>query len=125
VSYHPIRSYAILADIIDERKRQYATFGDQGDLTDYPVDLLEVWGYSERLDSLPSADVARRWCDDADREGHLSWSHILTEEFAEVVDEADVSALGRGSSALRTELVQLAAVCVAWIEAIDSRTVKS
>lgn len=46
--------------------------------------------------------------------GTKTWKHILNEEVAEALAEDD-------PSALRAELLQAAAVVVAWIEAIDRR----
>lgn len=57
---------------------------------------------------------AKSTCDAARDGGEVSWRHVLQEEVAEVFAE-------RGGSMLqRAELVQVAAVCLRWIEAIDS-----
>jgi NTP pyrophosphatase (non-canonical NTP hydrolase) len=49
---------------------------------------------------------------------------VLAEEFGEVAKEVCDSGFGNGGppdlSLLRTELVQLAACCVAWVEGIDA-----
>jgi hypothetical protein len=42
----------------------------------------------------------------------VTWAHILTEEFYEALAEAD-------PEKLREELVQVAAVAVAWVECLD------
>lgn len=47
--------------------------------------------------------------------GVITWRSILTEEVAEAYAEKD-------PVKLRAELIQVAAVCTAWIEAIDRRT---
>ena len=47
-------------------------------------------------------------------DGSVTFEHILTEEWAEAMAESD-------PDALRAELVQVAAVAVQWIEAIDIR----
>jgi hypothetical protein len=64
------------------------------------------------------ASHARKAYDDAARDGTLTWMHILAEEIAEAREEASHSNV----DALRKELVQVAAVAVSWIEAIDWRT---
>ena len=46
--------------------------------------------------------------------GKLTWQDIAEEEFLEAVSETD-------PVKLREELIQLAAVCVAWIECLDRR----
>jgi hypothetical protein len=60
------------------------------------------------------ADEARALCQRAAREGFLTWSHILMEEVREAMAEEN-------PAALRTELVQCAAVIQAWLWDLDSR----
>lgn len=59
------------------------------------------------------ADHFRNRCDEAAKRGKDTWADILLEETYEALAEAD-------KVALRKELVQAAAVCVAWIEALDA-----
>jgi hypothetical protein len=54
-------------------------------------------------------------CDAAAKAGILDWQIILLEEVAEALAESD-------PAALKTELIQVMAVCKAWVEAIDRRT---
>lgn len=61
------------------------------------------------------ADQARQECEQAGETGGLSWRHVLFEEVAEALAEADPAKLRRG-------LVQVAAVAVQWIQAIDHRS---
>jgi len=96
-----VRDFAAAID--DERQRQLAKFGDQH----HPDGTGQ---YPETID----ADVARMACQSAAEGGYLDWLHILREEVAEAFAESD-------PAALRTELVQVAAVCAAWIADIDSR----
>ena len=56
--------------------------------------------------------IARNACDRAAREGRCSFAHVLDEEASEVLAEED-------PVKLRSELVQLAAVCVKWVEKLD------
>jgi hypothetical protein len=84
----------------------------------------EKWGEQNH----PDGTGARRWADaanvvrgevnDAARQGRTSWNGVLREEVFEALAESD-------QAKLRKELVQVAAVAVAWIEAIDRRTVTS
>ncbi|MEU4216216.1 hypothetical protein [Actinoplanes sp. NPDC026623] len=60
------------------------------------------------------ADAARRACQREAEAGHRTWRSILFEEVAEAFAET-------APAALRAELVQVAAVAAAWIEAIDRR----
>lgn len=66
---------------------------------------------------LPPVDKAKYVADEAAKKGDLTWSHIAVEELAEVVSaDNDIHR--------RHELVQLAAVCVAWIESLDRKMEK-
>lgn len=93
-----------LADVSAERDRQRARHGEQT-LPDGTG--LEAWDEIER-------DDARRRCDRATLAGRLSWRLVFEEEVAEVLAETE-------PELLRAELVQVAAVAVQWIEAIDRR----
>lgn len=93
-----------LAEEIDaERQRQLAKFGDQH----HPD------GTGDRRWA-DAANVVRGEVDDAARAGLTTWNGILREELFEVLAEED-------PVRLHTELVQVAAVCAAWIADIDSR----
>ncbi|MFE9777769.1 hypothetical protein ACFYPA_06380 [Streptomyces sp. NPDC005775] len=92
------------AEAIDEeRSRQLAKFGDQH----HP----DGTGNKSQQDD---ADRARRFCQDAFGSGYGTWADILTEEVAEAFAERD-------HAKLRTELIQVASVCAAWIADLDSR----
>ncbi len=88
--------------ILAERERQRAKWGDQSHLPNGTGGL-----YREML-----RDSAQVDCNLAIDEGNVTWRHILAEEVAEALAESD-------RDRLRAELVQVAAVCVQWIEAID------
>lgn len=60
------------------------------------------------------AAMSRDDCDRAHRDGEGTWVDILQEEFYEALCETD-------PLKLRAELIQVVAVGVAWIEAIDRR----
>ncbi|MFJ3537019.1 hypothetical protein ACIPQA_16300 [Streptomyces sp. NPDC090109] len=92
------------AEAIDtERQAQLAKFGDQK----HP-DGTALTEDSER------ADRARHICESMARLGELSWRDVLLEEVYEAFAEDD-------PARLRAELVQVAAVCAAWIWDIDQR----
>lgn len=92
----------VLADVAAERAAQDARWGvrDIPDGTDTGHAAV--------------ADAAKRDTDAAGQDGSLTWRHILEEEFHEALAETD-------PAALRTELVQTAAVAVKWVQAIDRR----
>jgi hypothetical protein len=98
---------AILAEIAEERRRQHAKWGVQrhpfGTGTD-PAGDREI------------ADMARESCQRAFAEGDGTWRHILEEEVCEAFAESD-------PVKLRAELVQVAAVAVQMVEAIDRENI--
>lgn len=98
----------VLTDIAAERARQDEKWGEQNhpDGTGADYTLAEVAELDVRF--------ARTRCDRAFERGAGSWEHILFEEFCEAMAEDD-------PVRLRAELLQLAAVAVHWIEAIDQR----
>src|SRR5512139_2922113 len=79
----------------------------------------EMWGLQDLPDGCDpgfaaEADQAKETARTAWTAGELSWRHVLVEEVFEALAE---DAPGR----LRAELVQVAAVAVKWIEALDRR----
>lgn len=94
---------AFAEEIDAERQRQLAKFGEQH----HPDGTGNV-------SQQEYADVKRRWCEDAFGSGYGTWADILAEEVAEAEAERD-------PAKLRAELVQVAAVCAAWVADIDSR----
>ncbi|QDH93048.1 hypothetical protein SEA_STEPHIG9_49 [Mycobacterium phage Stephig9] len=95
----------------EERMAQDGKWGEQN----WP-DALSQCNYPS-----PGALAARAITDGRAQDGSLSYTDILLEEVAEAVDEARASALGvRGSKGrLKTELIQVAAVAVAWFEKLN------
>lgn len=92
----------VLADVAAERAAQDIQWGVQ-DLPDGTATAHAA-----------VADAAKRDVRAAWQAGRLTWRHILEEEFHEALAETD-------PAALRTELVQTAAVAVKWAQAIDRR----
>jgi hypothetical protein len=89
-------------DILAERQRQNAKWGEQN----HPDGTSGEW--------VPHAHHHRLVCQMAAESGAVTWRHILIEEVAEAFAETD-------PARLREELVQVAAVALQWIEAIDRR----
>lgn len=92
----------VLDEVDAERHRQHAKWGEQG----HPSGTDASWR--------TSADWVRQQVEKAAREGRVTFLDILQEEVLEVFAETD-------PARLRAELVQVAAVAVQWIEAIDRR----
>jgi hypothetical protein len=96
----------VLAEVEAERQRQHARFGEQ---------------------SLPDGTGGEGWREAAQEErealqratllGRDTYANIFSEEVCEAFAESD-------PAKLRAELVQVAAVAVQWIEAIDGRGVQ-
>lgn len=94
-----------LAEIAAERARQEAKWGQQN----HP-DGTAITGDDKRAAS------ARHTCQAMAGRGEVTWRDILWEEVAEALAESN-------PATLRAELIQVAAVCAAWIEALDRRAV--
>jgi hypothetical protein len=94
---------AFAEEIDAERQRQLAKFGEQHH--------RDGTGNKSQQDD---AERARRWCQDAFGAGYGTWADILAEEVAEAFAERD-------HTKLRAELLQIAAVCAAWVHDLDSR----
>lgn len=91
----------ILQDIARERGRQLQKWGEQN----HP----DGTGDPERVRAML---VAKQKENLAFNTGNGTWLHIMEEEVAEAFAETD-------QKRLREELIQVAAVAVSWIEAID------
>ncbi|MFC9949225.1 hypothetical protein ACFVIN_01430 [Streptomyces prasinus] len=98
-----VRQFAQEVDA--ERQRQLEQFGDQRhpDGTGLPVYQHSANRYRDHTDRATAAGV-------------LAWRDVLLEEVHEALAEKD-------PAKLRAELVQVAAVCAAWITDLDSRAV--
>lgn len=102
----------VLMDIDNERMRQVDKWGIQHRPEVIPGVLDSERFHAER--------DAREACDSAEKNGPLpgytggaTWEDIIREELAEAVNELD-------KAKRREELVQCAAVLVAWIEDLDA-----
>jgi NTP pyrophosphatase (non-canonical NTP hydrolase) len=73
---------------------------------------------------IPVARRAKFLCQSAASKGECTYAHILIEEVAEAIEAAtihdlDLAAEVAPTSDLRDELLQIAAVAVAWVEKLD------
>lgn len=102
----------ILRDVLTERQRQFDLWGDQDHpsvcKSDENRPITEIYG-------LPTAAEAREDVEVSRELGYLSWAGIATEELSEVVE-------ARTEEERREELVQLTALLIGWIEAIDRKS---
>jgi len=106
----------VFKEVIDERIRQDAKWGEQNHPCLDPVLLTRENGCTpERMCEeygVPSEAMAKQGCDLAFKHNYGTFAHIAVEEMSEVISTLD-------TEKRREELVQLTAVCVAWIEKID------
>jgi hypothetical protein len=96
------RTRNFLRDVDAERLRQIDKWGDQR----HPD--------GTNLKNSDWRDHVQGQCRRAAAEDRVTWAHILQEEFVEALAEVE-------PDKIRTELIQVAAVCAAWISDIDRR----
>lgn len=101
----------LAVELLAERRRQDQKWGPVQQYLDRPDG---TGGTTEENDSQGCLADARERYRVADEAGELTWAHILDEEHAEVIAEAD-------PDKLVAELVQLAAVALKHAEAIRLR----
>lgn len=108
----------VLAEVAVERQHQDRRWGEQN----HP-DRMTMYGSPifRMAYGIESAAYFQRKLADANRRGECSWDRILLEEVAEAMDECAEDDVVH----LREELVQVAAVAVAWVECIDRRIAAS
>ena len=95
---------------IDDIQGERARIASLGHTADLP-DGTGMWR------QVADAEEVRDECDEATKRGTVTFRHLPAEEAAEAFAES-------GPAKLRAELVQVAAVCVRWIETIDARCTK-
>lgn len=106
----------VLADVVKERARQDAKFGDQTDLPDVsPFATSE--DHAALIHGIPNERDAKAAYEDATRGDEAAWLDVLVEEVAETLAPAVAGDLVH----LREEVLQVAAVAVKWAQAIDKR----
>lgn len=106
----------IFEEIRIERQKQNEKWGEQNHPCLDQVLLKRQGGCNpQRMCEeyeIPSEARAKQMCDSAFTKNQGTYAHIAVEEMSEVVSAFDIHKR-------REELVQLTAVCVAWIEKID------
>jgi hypothetical protein len=100
----------VLAEVLEERHRQVARYGHNDDL-DMGMGPNVRWLLPYTQDSAVDVEQALRtdYEDYEDDTGQPTWTHLLREEFAEAVMEAD-------PVKREQELIQLAALCASCVE---------
>lgn len=103
----------VLAEVYAERCRQDAKWGEQNHpngTASWAQPLLKIC--SDKTPASLLAELATYSTDYAAEDGTLTYADIFLEEVFEAVAEED-------PEKLRAELIQCAAVAVAWVEKID------
>lgn len=107
---------SVLFEVARERSRQDAKWGTQNHPLVDPVLLHRPHTRMAEEFEIPTALRATQLCQGAAARGEVTWAHILVEEVAEFVAAAQ-----HDQAEARAELVQVAAVAIAAVEAIDRR----
>lgn len=106
----------IFKEIRIERQKQNEKWGEQNHACLDVVLLNRIGSCTPKRMcdeyELPSEERAKQMCDNAFSQGRGTYAHIAVEEMSEVISAFDIHKR-------REELIQLTAVCVAWIEKID------
>lgn len=101
---------SVLADVNEERYQQANKWGPQHHPDQLPGSKLAGHSFKYLADAYKQSNDS----DEAKAPEFTNWTNILLEEVFEALSEHDIAML-------RKELVQVAAVAVAWIEDIDYR----
>jgi len=103
VEFDESKTQGVLRDVLDERAYQHGKWGKQ----EHPNGTSEV-KYTGMM------QMAQAMCNKRADDGSITWFDILQEEFYE-------AASCEIKEDLRAELIQVAAVAVAWIEMLDEQ----
>lgn len=122
-------SRGIAQEVVVERARQLNKWGIQDhvsvdyDRIEYPEAASSVGEQACQFYHIPTAAAAKHITAQRADAGRLTYADILLEEVSEAIDAAGEGIDGERNDDLRNELVQVAAVAIAWIEALDRRGV--
>lgn len=110
-----INTINVLDEVFEERKRQVARYGFNETLED-GVGPDAKWAHP--LTALPATEIESDFRIEYEQHerttGLPTWMHLVREEIAEAFMESD-------PEKLQAELLQVAALCVSWVEVIRSR----
>ena len=112
--YDPQDTMRVLAEVAEHRHWQAERYHDMNQTMPHGVGPDVEWMPGLRLTAEEIETLIRRdWDYDVDPDpAQHSWMRLMREEVAEAFGCPD-------TACLRTELVQIAAVAVSWIEKID------
>lgn len=106
----PARTRAILEKVFEERQRQEARYGLVNETTQSGTGPETRWLLPFTNDSAASIQERLRYdYEDFEEEAPVTWLHLVREEVAEAFQEDNPARLAE-------ELIQVAALCVSWVE---------
>lgn len=110
-----INTVAVLEEVFQERNRQVAQYGHNETLED-GTGPHAYWlrNTSTALHRLNNTEIEKVFRAEYDEQDQITWMHLIREEVAEAFAESDPDKLS-------AELVQVAALCVSWVEKIRKR----
>lgn len=110
------QTIAVLRMVAAERQRQEARYGDANKSTQSGTGPETRWLLPYTRDG--AADIQadlRSDYEDYEAEAPVTWAHLVREEVAEAFE------LPEGDPRLVDELVQVAALCVSWVERLINK----
>jgi hypothetical protein len=111
-NYRTFAGSGVLLEVADERVRQTDKWGEQNPPNGTGPSKLPMPYGSGSWSAAVAAESLKIITECAAQIGQCTWLHILREEVFEAFAESD-------PAKLRAELIQVAAVAVQWVEAID------
>lgn len=106
------QTYSVLLDVASERQQQFARYGTNAELENGTGP--DVRWLSPLAKAADAALIEHGFRRDYEEQYQITWMHLVREEVAEAFCERD-------PARLREELVQVAALCVSWVEKLDQR----
>jgi hypothetical protein len=104
----------VLEDVLEERRLQFAWYGTNYNLPDgVGPEVRWLQGCGLNLDLRTATEIEAGFRYQYDYSSPRTWMQLIREEIAEAFKEDDITKL-------RTELLQVAALCVSWSEKLDA-----
>jgi hypothetical protein len=105
----------VLGLVMREREHQVDRYGTNQDLKDGTgPDVLWLGNTHAYLSALPAESIELVLRREYERHDQPTWMHLVREEIAEAFKESD-------PERLEEELIQVAALCVSWVEKLRIR----
>jgi hypothetical protein len=108
-------THNVLQEVCMERIKQEQKWGEQN-WPDFPLSLAGAPTLRASWYGVPTEFDAKSALEERFEKGNGTYADIFVEEIAEAIGASS-------EEELRKELIQCAAVAVAWIEAIDRRSI--